>query len=275
MRRIVFIVRCAIIALLLSCSVAVAAGGGPTVLFDEGHGQRFSPDRTGPLDLSSFARVFRGAGFTVRTSSGPLTDEALAGVDALVISGPFHPYSAEELDTVTTFLGKGGRLCITLHIGITIGDLLHTIGVDFSNGVIHETENMIMGNPLDFQVTRLEKHPLTAGLKRFNVYGAWALVNLNDDARIIARTSPTSWVDLDGNQRLSYDDAVQSFGVVVAGRYSRGEFVVFGDDAIFQNKFLGPDNLRLARNLVRWLKAAPKPHAGVSTYGSAAAAAGS
>jgi hypothetical protein len=257
MRRIVSLVRFTIIALLISCGAAVSAWCGPTVLFDQGHGQRFFPDKPGPLDLSSSAKVFRDAGYTIRISDGGISDEALAGVDALVVSGTFHPYSAAELETVTTFLGKGGRLCITLHIGVTIGDLLHHIGVDFSNGVIHETENQIMGNPLNFQVTRLESHPLTAGLKRFNVYGAWALMNMNEDARIVALTSPTSWVDLDGNQKLSYDDVVQSFGVVVAGRYGRGEFVVFGDDAIFQNKFLGPDNLRLARNLAEWLKGAP------------------
>jgi len=41
--------------------------------------------------------------------------------------------------------------------------------------------------------------------------------------------------------------------VAVAGRSGKGRFVVFGDDAIFQNKFLTGDNLVLGRNLASWL----------------------
>jgi len=43
------------------------------------------------------------------------------------------------------------------------------------------------------------------------------------------------------------------FAVVVAGKLSSGRFVVFGDDAVFQNKFLTGDNLILGRNLAAWL----------------------
>lgn len=265
MKHIVALARTIIVILLLACATTTSALAGPTVLFDQGHGQRFFLDKTGPLDLSSFAGVFRDAGYTVRIGEGALTDKSLTGVDVLVVSGAFQPFTAADLDTVTTFLGRGGRLCVMLHIGVPVGTLLQHIGVDYSNGVIHEKENLIMGDPLNFEVTRLESHPLLAGLQRFSLYGAWALMNVSDDARIIARTSPSSWIDLDGNQKLSYGDAVQSFGVAVAGRYGKGNFVVFGDDAIFQNKFLGPDNMRLAKNLAEWLKGEKKPQPGTMT----------
>lgn len=42
--------------------------------------------------------------------------------------------------------------------------------------------------------------------------------------------------------------------MVVAGSYGKGRFAVFGDDAIFQNRFLDADNRKLAANLARWLK---------------------
>jgi hypothetical protein len=59
---------------------------------------------------------------------------------------------------------------------------------------------------------------------------------------------------MDGDMKLSKGDIVQSFGVVVQGTHGAGRFVVFGDDAIFQNKFLDASNKQLARNLARWLQ---------------------
>ena len=80
-------------------------------------------------------------------------------------------------------------------------------------------------------------------------------MNMVPTAGIIAATSEDAWVDLDGNRKLSAADAVQSFGVVVAGTLGKGQFLVFGDDAIFQNKFLDDDNRRLANNLAEWFGA--------------------
>jgi len=265
MMQIVSFVRPTVIALVVSFVIVTPVLAGPIVLFDQGHGQRFFLDKSGPLDISSFAGVFRDAGYTIRTSEGALTDEVLAGADVLVVSGAFHPFTAADLNAVMTFLRGGGRLCVMLHVGAPVGTLLQHIGVDYSNGVIHETENVVEKNPLDFQITRLESHPLMKGVQRFNVYGTWALMNTSDDAKTIARTSPTSWIDLDGNDKQTKVDAVQSFGVIVAGQYGKGSFVVFGDDAIFQNKFLVGGNMHLAKNLAEWLKGGQKTKPGNMT----------
>jgi hypothetical protein len=256
---------CLAFAVLMVFCSASFAGAGPTVLFDQGHGQKFVLDKNGPLDLSSFADVVRKSGCQLKVLDGPLTRASLSGVDALVISGAFHPLAPDELQVVASYLAQGGRLCVMLHIGMPVGALLQQLGVNYSNGVIHETENVILNDPLNFRVTRLERHPLTAGLQRFSAHGAWALMNKADTARIIARTSPTAWVDLNGDHKLSSVDAVQSFGVMVTGSYGKGQFVVFGDDAIFQNKFLESDNMLLARNLAEWLKGEPAPPVGVMT----------
>jgi hypothetical protein len=237
-------------ALSFLVSLPVSAS---SVVFDEGHGERFVISRDGLLDLSSLAAVVREGGEDVASLQTPLTDAALAGADALVISGPFVPLSAEEVSTVVRFLDRGGRLAVMLHIGIPAGELLHRLGVDFSNAVIHEQHDTIDADPANFRVTRFASHPLLSGVKRFSLYGVWALMATGDNARVITATSPDAWVDLDGDGTLSAGDAVQSFGVVVAGTSGRGEFLVFGDDAIFQNKFLDVDNRTLAANLAAWL----------------------
>jgi hypothetical protein len=96
-------------------------------------------------------------------------------------------------------------------------------------------------------------HPLFAGIDSFNLYGSWALKNWSDSARVIASSSSESWLDLNRNRVQDATDPEQAFGVVVIGQREQGAFVVFGDDAVFQNRFLQRNNLALARNLVRWM----------------------
>ena len=230
-----------------------AAHARTSVLFDQGHGQKFLIERGGDLDLSLLAGTFRDLGHDVATTSAPMSDALLNGLDILVISGPFKPFTGEEIEAVVRFVQRGGLLCITLHIAPPVSALIYRLGLDHSNGVIHEEEGRIGGDSLNFHVTRLDEHPLFTGLGEFSLYGAWALLDVRPDVRTIARTSPVAWVDLNGNGRFDAGDVRRTFGVVVAGVVGKGHFVVIGDDAVFQNKFLKGGNLALARNLAAWL----------------------
>jgi hypothetical protein len=243
------------LSLLLVLAGYCGAADGPLVLFDEGHGQQFVAGGDRPLDLSQLAAVFRDQGSLVRSHAGPLNDAALSGVSALVIAGPFVAFSADEIIAVSHFVEAGGALAVMLHIGPPLGELLHAFGIDFSNGVIREHDEIIDGEPLNFQVSRLSGHPLFDGLDRFELYGGWALVNFDERSLVVASTGPRAWVDLNGDKLPSPGDAIQSFGVVVAGQAGAGRFVVFGDDGLLQNRFLGAHNRKLAGNLGRWLTA--------------------
>jgi hypothetical protein len=132
-----------------------------------------------------------------------------------------------------------------------MGDLLMRFGVDFSNSILHERNNGI-DRDINFRVTDLTATPLFAGISSFSAYGAWAL-NPGGSATGIARTSPLSWVDLNGDGILSKGDAVGAFALVVTGTLGKGDFVIFGDDAVFQNRFLVDGNRSLAINLGKWL----------------------
>lgn len=237
------------VALLLTCPSPVFAA---KVLFDQGHGQMFTIDAEGPLQLSQLAALFAQAGAEVRAAESPFTPEQLVGVDVLVCSGPFRPYAPEELETMLSFVESGGRLLLMLHIAPPAGDLLHALGLDFANGVVREQDQIIDDNPLDFYVSDLAAHPLTAGLDRFALYGSWVLRALTDSATVLARTGPRAWVDLNRDEKLGPDDAIQPFAVAVVGGRGQGSFLVFGDDAVFQNRFLVKENLTLARNVVDW-----------------------
>jgi len=228
----------------------------PVVLFDQGHGQHFLVGNKGELDLSKLGETFIEQGFQLKASfpDQDLTDESLTNVSTLIISGAFKPISDAEIKVVKKFLDRGGQLCIMLHIGPPLAALLNNLGVDVSNSVVREQTNLPdPETPTDFYVTDLATHPLTKGLTQINLFGSWAL-NTELPANVIAKTSPQAWVDLNDNKSLDPGDANQAFSVAVTGQLGHGHFVVFADDAIFQNRFLGEQNQQLATNLAGWLK---------------------
>ncbi len=247
------------LALLLP---AIQAGAAPpprpVVLFDQGHGQHFVVEQDGPLQLSGLAEVFTSQGATVRTGAEPLTAQRLQDVRALVISGPFKGFSRAEQDAIVNFLFAGGRLALMLHIPMPVSNLLNRLHIYASNGAIREEKGLLAGKPMDFLVTDLASHPLTRGLDTIAVYGCWALLNADAQARIVARTSARAWVDLNRNGRRDPGDPQQVLGVVAVGRLGRGAYAVFGDDAMFQNQFLSGNNARLAKNLAAWLVHPPE-----------------
>ncbi len=240
------------LCLVLFCSTAFAVAG-PVVLFDESHQQQFLIENDGPLDLSGLAAAISQNGCTVRTTVEPLLRENLADVDMLVISGAFQPLSSDEVDAIAEFISAGGSVAVMLHIAPPVGALLQRLEVDFSNGPAREMRHVIDNNPLNFKLYDFAEHPLTAGLESFSVYGSWALRGTADNVKTIAHSSDHSWVDLDHSGELSPGDVTQKFGVLVVGEAGQGRFAVFGDDALFQNRFLDVDNLKLVSNLVNWL----------------------
>lgn len=246
-----------LIVLLLGLGLAVpdlhAAETKPVVLFDQGHGQAFVIEESGDLQLSGLAGLFREAGFEVKAGRQAINAELLSGVDCLIISGPFRPFTIEEAGTIMNFIEHGGYVSVMIHIAPTVMNLLKEFRVMASNGPINEVENVIGGEGKDFKVSRLEPHPLTKGLSRFSAYGVWGLKPETGGAKIIAKTSPKAWVDLNRDGKFSTGDAAGEFGVIIAGSLGKGEFAIFGDDAIFQNRFLKDDNLLLGKNLVNWM----------------------
>lgn len=264
MKRIIAVVAA---ALALCGSGAPARATGPVVLFDEGHGQKFLVGQSGQLDLSGLAALSRDAGMEVRTGRGRLDAEALRGVRALVISGAFAPLAPDEVEAIRGFVGSGGRLALMLHIPHPLQGLLERLNIKFSPGPIHEAESAIGGRDLDFAVTRFQAHAITEGLRSMAVFGCWAIKNFGPQATEIARTGGKAWLDTDGNGRPSPGEPVGTLGVIVAGTLAQGEYVVFGDDAIFQNRFLESHNRELGRRLARWLAGAPGPQKSKSPPG--------
>ena len=242
-----------ICVMVLLFGIFVARGEAASkVLFDTGHGERFLIGERGPLQLSGLAEIFTAAGVQVANLDKPISDATLTDVDGMVISGVFTPLGPEEVEALVRFMERGGRFAVMLHIAPPLSSLLDRIGIMYTNGVIEERENIINGNPQDFRVNRFGSHPLLKGINGFSLYGVWGIINADTKGRVIASTGPQAWIDLRGN-RVRTEDETGSFGVVCAGDLGKGGFLIFGDDAIFQNKYLDKDNRALAVNLAAWL----------------------
>ena len=225
--------------------------GQKSVLFDELHGQLFSTEKSGTLQLSGLSEIFKEEGWVVKTCNSEITDEVLMGVDALIITGAFKPVTTSEIEAINRFIEEGGKLSVMLHIASPFAQLLHSLNVAISNSVIHESENIIDDNDINFKILDLKQDDLLNNLNQFNLYGGWALLPLKENARVVAQTSEKAWIDLNGDKKA---DVQQAFGTIVVGISGKGSFVVFGDDAMFQNQFLKEDNYQLGVNLAKWLK---------------------
>jgi len=243
----------AIFCILFSISTAVfGATEMPLLLFDQGHAQRFLIQDKGELQLSKLSETIASQGGRVEAITQEISKESLSGASAIVISGAFAPFKQSEVDALTTFVENGGRLAVMLHIGQPVADLLHRFDVDISNVVLHEQQNVIDGHDLNFKITDLSTNPLFSDVPSFSVYGGWAL-NPGTKAESMARTSQQAWVDLNGDKKLSTGDVVDAFSVIVSGAAGNGAFLFFGDDAIFQNRYMDRNNRALAINLGKWL----------------------
>ena len=241
------------IIVLLSLTFAAQGEAAQKVLFDTGHGERFQISDKGPLQLSGLAELIQAAGGRIETVNQPLTDATLAGAGALVISGAFAPLHPGEIEAILRFVQGGGKLAVMLHIAPPVAPLLGNLHVSHTNGVILERENVIDNDPIRFRVSRQGDHPVMAGVPDFTLHGAWGVINMTGSARVVASTGPQAWIDLDRDQ-VQKKEETATFGVAVAGELGKGGFIVFGDDAIFQNKFLEGNNKILAANLAGWLK---------------------
>ncbi len=244
---------CLFIALLMLVRPASAEPRPPVVLFDEGHGMHFVIEKKGALDLSQLAELFRRHGAVVASSREKLTQGLLDDKKALIISSPFIRYSNGEIEALVHFILEGGKLAIMLHIPMPATNLLYRLNVIASKGIILEHNNLLGDDSKYFGTAVLFPHPLTRELRQFSLHGCWALLNTRSNVELVAETSPQAWLDLNGNDRQDPAEPAGPFATMVAGRLGKGEYLVFGDDAIFQNRFLTDDNKKLAENLAGWL----------------------
>ena len=97
------ILFCLLLLTSLNTGAVAAHGAEKVVLVDQSHGQRFLLASEEPLGLSRLAGAMQAKGLITKELTGGITATSLQNVGALVVSGPFQPFSDVERKALDVF----------------------------------------------------------------------------------------------------------------------------------------------------------------------------
>ncbi|MBI5491765.1 MAG: DUF4350 domain-containing protein [Deltaproteobacteria bacterium] len=225
----------------------------PVTAFDDSHAEIFSPLKSGPLHFSEFYGMIKSAGKEVSINRDPITPLALERVRTYIIAGPSMQIKPDEIAALNSFVERGGRLLVLIHVSEPVARLTESFGIIVSNFVLSESNDTIGNEPQDFFVTSFLPHPVTEGVKRLAFYGSWALLPEGRSSSVAA-TSAGSWADTDGDGLRGEGEPEEAFSVAAVTERGLGRVAVIADDAPFTNLFMKEaDNERFVKNIIKWL----------------------
>ncbi len=225
----------------------------PVTAFDDSHAEIFSPLKGGPLHFSKFYGMTKSAGKDVAINRDTITPEILERVRTYIIAGPSMQIKPDEIAALNSFVERGGRLLVLIHVSEPVARLTESFGIIVSNFVLSESNGAIGNEPQDFLVTSFLPHPVTEGVQRLALYGSWALLP-EGRSEAVASTSAGSWVDYDGDGVRGEGEPEEAFAVAAVTEWGLGRVAVIADDAPFTNLFMKEaDNERFVMNIIKWL----------------------
>ncbi|MFZ5671145.1 MAG: DUF4350 domain-containing protein [Pseudomonadota bacterium] len=264
---------------------AFAAGEGPVVAIDAGHGNFHTLEGR----YGAFAALLTADGFRLRGLEGAFTAETLAGIDVLVIANagagvdpradpPVSAFAPEEIAAVRAWVERGGSLLLIadhLPFAGAATALGQAFGVAFRNGYViipregppPDVFTRAGGGVGDSPVTRgRDPGESVAVIASFTgsaftaPAGARPVLILPRGARSI-RPDAAGRLDRDGP-----GEAVAGLLQGATFEVGRGRVAVFGEAAMFSAQLAGPERFRmgfnnpaaarnkqLALNIARWL----------------------
>lgn len=258
---------------------AFTNGSGPRIAIDQGHHNFHT--RLGRYQAC--AHVLEADGFRVLDNDGAFTEKGLKDLDALVIANALHASNTQQwaLPTPSAFTAKeiaavkswvesgGGLLLIADHMPFAgaAQELAAAFGFTFSNCFAVEE----VQRPLErfYRGTGLSDHALATGVDTVVTFTGSAfhlpataspLIALNDGYTLLEPDTAWRFNESTREQKGGgwYQAAVMPFG--------KGRVAAFGEAAMFSAQLAGPearpmgmnkpearDNVRLLRNVARWL----------------------
>lgn len=271
----------------------VYPGGGPRVVFDEGHRNRHVPDDT----YAPLARLLRADGFVVAELGSRVDRAALEEARVFVVgaasganeSSDAPAFAEDEADAIRDWVAAGGALLLIADhfpFGPAASGLAARFGVEIGQGYTEDPErhDAASRDPSQLVFRRedglLGEHPVLDGrgpeeAVRTVVTFTGTSLSVPDGAVALLRLSPTA---VDRPPSIQVDSSGMSSRVEVswgpprpatdrcqalALELGRGRVVVLGDAAMFAAQIdggrkvgmnhPGADNRQLALNVVRWL----------------------
>ena len=169
-----------------------------------------------------------------------LREVADASGAMLLIIAPTGNISREDAGQYRSFLLKGNTILLFDDFG-TGNQLLEGIGSEIRilpgnlSGI-----DMEYNTPTSIIVYRSGNSTLLEGVETLALNAPAAL----EGGEVLMRTSVLSWIDVDGDGRISGDERLDRYGVMARETNGRGEIYVFSDPSILINAMMADEGLR-------------------------------
>jgi ABC-type uncharacterized transport system involved in gliding motility auxiliary subunit len=269
--------------------IKVVSGQQKKVYFTQGHGERDTAgsDRNGyGTIVGALGKENYGTDKLVIAQTAAVPDDA----SVVIVAGPKIDFLPSEIDSLKTYLGKGGKLLLELDPpdrpdSAPLAGLIaiaHDWGIEVGNDVVVDISGRI-GDPTVPVAAEYPPHPIT---DRFAVLTAFPLARSaspttepvnGHTAQSVIKTSPRSWAESDVKGALSgkpveYDEGKDKKGPIsIAAAVSapianapagadkdapkpETRVAVIGDSDFASNAVLGiSGNRDLFMNVVGWL----------------------
>lgn len=256
---------------------------GPVVAIDEAHlnfhtlAGRYAP----------FAKLLGADGYRVSASATPLSAEALASVNVLVIANAraappeTSAFTVAEIVAIKAWVEGGGSLLLIADhapFGTAAADLARAFGVGMGQGYVGVHEEGKVTFAIDFTDGQLGDHPILHGrgkeeevrhVRSFTGQslavpdGAVSLLGLPMDAReVVEPSQATALLKGDASAGQSVSGRSQAMAMTIG----KGRLVVAGEAAMFSAQvvqrrdqpphYMGltiADDQRFALNTLHWL----------------------
>ena len=247
------------------------------VLFTQGHNERWfekgptENERPGMRDLRE---VMRDQGHEVRTfgaADGLMTDVPKDATLVMII-GPTKPFEAEEIETLSRYLDRGGRIFVALDPdgGVDLAGLLGPLGLKFHASMLANEQAFARRTHQDSDHVNIvtagfSSHPTMTTLVRLGsrapliLPGAGWLETTKTKPSGVSldtplRSQPGTFEDKNGNFKHDAGEDQRAFDLAVAITKGSGRmFVVADSDFISDAVIRVGGNGLLALDTVRWL----------------------
>jgi hypothetical protein len=201
--------------------------------------------------------------YQVSRNTAPISREALADTDVLILKTPTEPYSDDEAEAIEAFVSEGGGLYMigdhtnVFGTGSNLNRVAAAFGISFNSDCTYE---LSAGSLSEYDAPLLLPHPVAAGLPRFLFATSCTL-----DTPWLAQEIMTGYglknLPADYSQDNFFpadtDSGLVEFGAFVqcaSAAYGKGRVIAFTDSTVYSNFWMHmPGKPELLLKSLQWL----------------------
>ena len=228
---------------------------------DEAYDENWFGERSGYNYYCFYEHIDRY--FTASRNNAPITPDALAEADILILKTPTMPYGDADIAAVTDFVYNGGGVyLIGDHTNVFGSSMyLNQIASNFGMRFRYDcTYELTRGNLQEYNAPPLFPHPVVKGLPHFLFATSCTLdVNWLAEEAILGYGLRNLPLDYSQKNFFPADEhsSMMEFGVFTqsAGvQYGKGRVLAFTDSTVFSNFWMFmPGKPELLLNSLQWL----------------------